>query len=253
METLAAALLGFFFAGYFVLGGADLGLGMLLPYLGRDAAERQRVTSAIWPVFLANEVWLVAAVGVFIGAFPRLESDVFTGLMLVLVPLIAGWVVRDAGVWWRVTGGGPAADWLIAGGSWIASGSWGWLIASLLNDSPTEPTSAVYGTLTTLFVLLLFLAHGLAYATLRLSGAPLQRALRLTGRGAHSVVLTSVVSAVLAVLAGARLPLAEHAAGDTALRLLVPVCLAVVPLLVAAHLWLWRVVRRGGLTPPVLF
>nr|AQW35025.1 cytochrome BD oxidase subunit II [Streptomyces griseoruber] len=247
METLAVALLGFFFVGYVVLGGADLGLGMLLPYLGRNREERHRTVSAIWPLFLANEVWLVAAAGLFIGAFPTLEGEVFSGLMVVFVPLLAGWMIRDAGLWWRAAGSGPAADWLVCGGSWLAAGGWGWLIASLLNDSPTEPTSLGLGAVTTLFVLLLFLAHGLGFAALRLTGTPLARALRLTGRGGrHSLLLTSLVSATLAVLAGARLPLSEHAASDTALALIVPLSLAALPLLLAAHLWLWRLVSRTG-------
>ncbi|WP_037685996.1 cytochrome d ubiquinol oxidase subunit II [Streptomyces aureocirculatus] len=252
METLATALLGFFFAGYFVLGGADIGLGMLAPYLGRGRDERQHVTSTMAPMFLANEVWLVASVGVFIGAFPELEGDVLSGLLPVFVPLVAGWMVRDAGLWWRVAGGPQAADWLVTGGSWVAAGSWGWVLASLLNDSPTEPISPGLGALTTLFVLLLFLAHGLAFATLRLTGAPLQRALRLTGRARYSFALTSVVIATLAILAGGRLPLSEHAASDTSLKLLVPVSVVVLPLLTAAHLWLWRLVRRGGMQPTSL-
>ncbi|MCX4743314.1 cytochrome d ubiquinol oxidase subunit II [Streptomyces antibioticus] len=256
METLAVALLGFFFVGYVVLGGADLGLGMLLPCLGRTEEERHRTVSAIWPLFLVNEVWLVAAAGLFIGAFPTLEGEVFSGLLVVFVPLIAGWMIRDAGLWWRAAGMGPAADWLVCGGSWLAAGGWGWLIASLLNDSATEPTALGLGALTTLFVLLLFLAHGLGFATLRLTGTPLARAQRLTGRGGrggrHSLLLTSLVSATLAVLAGARLPLTEHAAGDTALRLIVPLSLAALPLLLAAHLWLWRLVRRGGFRPSAL-
>ncbi|MEK8169261.1 cytochrome d ubiquinol oxidase subunit II [Streptomyces sp. M19] len=68
---LAAVLLGLFFSGYFVLGGADIGLGMLLPYLGRDRAERRGAVEAIWPLCLVHEIWLIAAAGIFVCSFPR--------------------------------------------------------------------------------------------------------------------------------------------------------------------------------------
>ena len=66
METFAYALLGLFGIGYFVLGGADIGVGMLLPFLGRD---RRLTIAAIAPFFLGNEVWLVATAGLLTAAF----------------------------------------------------------------------------------------------------------------------------------------------------------------------------------------
>ena len=53
MNTFAYVLLGFFAIGYFVLAGADIGVGMLLPFLGRD---RRLTIATIAPFFLGNEV-----------------------------------------------------------------------------------------------------------------------------------------------------------------------------------------------------
>ncbi|MDT0343378.1 cytochrome d ubiquinol oxidase subunit II [Streptomyces litchfieldiae] len=245
MELIAALLLGFFFAGYFVLGGADIGLGMLLPYLGREESERQLAVAGVWPVFLANEVWLVATAGVFIGCFPALEGELFSGLVLVLVPLLAGWMIRDAGLWWGRQA--PRAGfWLTVVGSWTLALSWGWLIASLLTDTPTEPAPPALGAVTSLAIALLFLAHGMGFAALRLSGVPFERARQVAGRGAggNSFALTSAVMFVLPLLAGARLPLSDSAASDTALRLVVPALLVILPLLLAGQVWLWRTFGR---------
>ena len=64
MDTLALALLAFFATGYFVLAGADIGTGMLTPYLGRTDRERRLVIASFAPFFLGNEVWLIATAGV---------------------------------------------------------------------------------------------------------------------------------------------------------------------------------------------
>lgn len=54
---------------YFALGGYDYGVAMLVRGVGRDEARRHAVRNAVGPFFLGNEVWLVAAVGILLGAF----------------------------------------------------------------------------------------------------------------------------------------------------------------------------------------
>ncbi|MFE1360463.1 cytochrome d ubiquinol oxidase subunit II [Streptomyces harbinensis] len=241
METLAIGLLGFFTAGYFALAGADLGLGMLLPLLGRDRADRDRIAAALAPYFLGSEVWLVAAAGVFIGCFPELEGELFTELLPVLVLLLAGWIVRDAGLWWRVHGG-RAPDVMICAGSWTVVAAWGWALAGLLGGAGGLALATVAG------VALLFAAHGLGYGALRLTGEPYRRARQLAGgpgRG-QTFALTGAVLAALPLLAGAGLPLRENAAAGPVLGLLVPALTAFVPVLLAAQLWLWRATARTG-------
>ncbi|GAA2428050.1 cytochrome d ubiquinol oxidase subunit II [Streptomyces macrosporus] len=245
MDILAAALLGFFTVGYLVLGGADLGVGMVLPHLGRDGRERRLVLAAIAPFFLGNEVWLIAAAGVFIGCFPALEGDLFSGQLVVLVPLLTGWIVRDAGLWWRgrVAHGAWQAlcDGMVTVGSWVAALSWGWLLAGLLTGDPTEPADGPAAVLTAVGVALLFAVHGLAFAALRLTGPPYERARPHAGpAGPRAFALTSLAMAAPPLAAGARLPLVDTAAQGPVLGLLVSALLAVTPLLIAAQVWLWR-------------
>ncbi|WP_415949312.1 cytochrome d ubiquinol oxidase subunit II [Streptomyces sp. KLOTTS4A1] len=121
METLAIALLGFFAVGYFVLAGADIGTGMLAPYLGRSDRERRLVIASFAPFFLGNEVWLVATAGLLIGCFPALEGELLSGQFPVVVTLLAGWVVRDMGLWLRGRVGGDRS----AGGDGSAGASAG--------------------------------------------------------------------------------------------------------------------------------
>jgi cytochrome bd ubiquinol oxidase subunit II len=63
-------LLAILFAGYFVLGGLDYGVALV----SRGRADLDRVG----PFFLGNEVWLVGAVGLLIGAFPLNEGELLS-------------------------------------------------------------------------------------------------------------------------------------------------------------------------------
>jgi len=53
-------LIAVLWTGYFVLEGFDLGVGMLLPVLGKNDAERRTLINSIGPVWDGNEVWLLS-------------------------------------------------------------------------------------------------------------------------------------------------------------------------------------------------
>ncbi|MHC0428791.1 cytochrome d ubiquinol oxidase subunit II [Streptomyces sp. O3] len=259
MESLAIALLAFFAIGYFVLAGADLGTGMLTPYLGRSDDERRLVITSFAPFFLGNEVWLIATAGLLVGCFPDLEGELLSGQFAVLVPLLAGWVVRDTGLWLRGRTGGrrwrAGCDGAVVCGSWTVALAWGWLLAALFNGSVEHPATGPVAVVTALSVAALFAAHGLGFAAGRLTGAPYERARRLVGRSRHawqSFALTAVLLAVLPVLAGAALPLADSAADGGTLAFLVPALLVVTPLLVAAQAWTWHTFRDRVTRPSYL-
>ncbi|MFE5486935.1 cytochrome d ubiquinol oxidase subunit II [Streptomyces sp. NPDC056527] len=259
MESLAIALLAFFATGYFVLAGADIGTGMLTPYLGRTDRERRLVIAAFAPFFLGNEVWLIATAGVFVGCFPDLEGELLTGQFAVLVPLLTGWIVRDVGLWSRGRGRGrvwrAVCDGAVVCGSWTVALAWGWLLAALLTGTPDETATGPTAILVALATAALFAAHGLGFATLRLTGPPYERARLLvgrTGRPWQSFALTGVLLAVLPLFAGSTLPLTDRAADGATLTLLVPALLVVTPLLVAAQAWTWRTFRHRVTRPSYL-
>ena len=97
-------------AGYVVLDGFDLGVGMLSPFLGRNDTEKRILLNSIGPVWDGNEVWLVLGGGALFAAFPLVYASLFSGfytaMMLVLFVLILRTVAiefrskRD-GVRWR--------------------------------------------------------------------------------------------------------------------------------------------------------
>lgn len=253
MDTLAYALLGFFGIGYFVLGGADIGVGMLLPFLGRD---RRLTLAAIAPFFLGNEVWLVATAGLLTALFPGLEAEVFGRVWGALVVLVSGWIVRDMGLWLRGRGDGAAwrAFWdgATVAGSWAVAASWGMAVGLLMGGG--APLFAV--TSCGVFAL-----HGAVFAALRLgTRTPLARRLApvalvtgvpcALGAGAGHLARTAPYAAGLAlllVLAWAALGTRRYGAALASSGL----AIVVVPLLAAVNLPDATAAEDAGLTVTV--
>jgi cytochrome bd ubiquinol oxidase subunit II len=50
LATVWFCLIGILWAGYFLLEGFDFGVGMLLPWVGRDEEDRNRMLGTIGPV-----------------------------------------------------------------------------------------------------------------------------------------------------------------------------------------------------------
>lgn len=84
-------LLGALLAGYAILDGFDLGVGILHP-LARTDEERRIAISSIGPIWDGNEVWLVTFGGALFAAFPEAYASIFeafyTAFMLLLFCLI---------------------------------------------------------------------------------------------------------------------------------------------------------------------
>ena len=95
----ALAVLWFFLifvliAGYFVLDGFDLGVGVLYRALAKTDAERALVRRSIGPVWDGNEVWLLTAGGALFAAFPAAYATTFSGFYLAVMLVLFGLIVR---------------------------------------------------------------------------------------------------------------------------------------------------------------
>lgn len=81
LETIWFVLWTLLWAVYFVLDGFDLGLGTLLPFLGKTEEERRIMYNAAGPFWDGNEVWLISAGGVTFAAFPKAYAVMFLSLI----------------------------------------------------------------------------------------------------------------------------------------------------------------------------
>ncbi|MBC9724082.1 cytochrome d ubiquinol oxidase subunit II [Streptomyces sp. TRM68367] len=208
LQTAWLALLGLLLGGYFVLGGYDLGVQMLLPAMGHDDTARGPALSAMGPFFLGNEVWLVAFTGVLFGAFPHLEGSLLSGLYPLIVAILVGLVTGNAAVQLRgrarTAAGRRRWDALVVLGGALPALCWGLIVGLLLRGLPRRPDGSFHvgtGDVLHPFVLscgvamaLLLAAHGAAFLALR-SAAP-----EAAARAAHTGRTLLRATAAIAVL-----------------------------------------------------
>jgi len=107
--------------GFFFLEGFDFGVGMLVPFLGKNDQGRRLVINTVGPHWDGNEVWLLTAGGAMFAAFPGWYSTLFSGLYLPLFLVLVGLILRGVAFeyrskrdskTWRTTW-----DWLLSIGS----------------------------------------------------------------------------------------------------------------------------------------
>jgi len=92
--ALAASMI----AVFVVLDGFDFGVGMLHLFVAKTDAERKLVFRTIGPVWDGNEVWLLAAGGTLVLAFPTLYAKAFSGFYLPLMVVLWLLVFRALGI-----------------------------------------------------------------------------------------------------------------------------------------------------------
>lgn len=245
MDVLWYAVLALLLTGYFATEGFTIGVGMLLPVLGRGQGGRDRLVAAVAPFVLAGEVWLVAAAGALFGAFPVLEGEVLFALYPLVVGLLVAWILRDAGLWFRRRADGAAwrAFWdgVLCLGSWGLAMLWGLTLAALVD----LPGGAALGV--TAVVAGAFAFHGWTFTGWRLPGE-FTRARRGGAALWGSAALAAAPAAVpLLIMAPQVL---QHAAPSGTLNVLTLTVAPFAPLGVAAQVWVWRTFGRRGSAVP---
>jgi cytochrome d ubiquinol oxidase subunit II len=93
-------LLGILLAGYAMLDGFDLGVGILHP-LARDDEERRIFISSIGPIWDGNEVWLVTFGGALFAAFPEAYATIFSAFYTMVMLLLAMLILRATSIEFR--------------------------------------------------------------------------------------------------------------------------------------------------------
>ena len=83
---------------FVVLDGWDIGAGALYFLVAKNDPERRQVIAAIGPLWSWHEVWLVAAGGTFVLAFPELMAVSFSGFYLALWMVLWSFVLRGISI-----------------------------------------------------------------------------------------------------------------------------------------------------------
>ena len=137
-------------AGYAILDGFDLGVGILHFLVPRSAEDRRQALASIAPVWDGNEVWLLSAGGALFAAFPPVYATVFSGFYLAMMLVLLGLIVRAVCIEARNRGTSPAwrrfFDHGFAMGSMLVALLLGVAVGNLMRGLPLNARSEYAGT-----------------------------------------------------------------------------------------------------------
>ena len=100
LNVLWFVLLGVLLAGYAILDGFDLGVGML-HLTAEDDLQRRVILNSIGPLWDGNEVWLVTFGGAMFAAFPETYATVFSGFYMAFFLLLFALILRAVSLEFR--------------------------------------------------------------------------------------------------------------------------------------------------------
>lgn len=243
LAVLWFGIVAFFFVGYFVLDGFDFGVGMALPFLGRDDTDRRVMINTIGPVWDLNETWVIVGGAALFAAFPEWYATLFSGFYLALLLILLALIAR--GVSFEYRHQRPDARWkrwfdgMIVVGSALPAFLWGVAFANIVQGVALNAHHDYTGTLFDLLngyallggltTLLLFFTHGVVFVSLKTDGDLRLRARKLATRsGAAAIVVAAVFL------------------GWTALNHFSPVFLALAILAAVALICSWIANLRGA-------
>ncbi|GAB2516051.1 cytochrome d ubiquinol oxidase subunit II [Paramicrobacterium agarici] len=185
-----------FFIGYFVLDGFDFGVGMSLPFLGKDDTDRRVLINTIGPVWDLNETWVIVAGAMLFAAFPEWYATLFSGFYLPLLVILIALILR--GVSFEYRHQRPERRWkqrfdrMIVFGSAVPAFLWGVAFANIVRGVPLDENHDFAGSIVDLLgpyallggltTLLLFFTHGAVFVALKTDGDIRRRARALATR-----------------------------------------------------------------------
>ncbi len=190
LNTVWFILIGVLFTGFFFLEGFDYGVGILLPFLGKDDQDRRLIINTIGPFWDGNEVWLVTAGGAMFAAFPHWYATTFSGFYLPLVLLLLTLIVRGVAFEFRSKDRNPRWrhlwDWLLFLGSIVPALLWGVALSNFLRGVPVDASKEYVGGFFNLLnplalacglaAVLVFAFHGAIFLNLKTAGELSERA-----------------------------------------------------------------------------
>jgi len=188
-------VIAFFWTGFFILEGFDLGVGSLHMVVGKTDLERRVAINSIGPFWDGNEVWLIVAGAGTFAAFPLWYASMFSSLYLAVMLVILALILRGVSFEYRGKVDSPrwraTWSWTLTIGSLLLPLLLGIALGDLLEGLPINSAGNFTGNFGDLFtgygvwfgvtLLALSLAHGATYLNLKTTGVVQERAHRLAG------------------------------------------------------------------------
>jgi cytochrome bd ubiquinol oxidase subunit II len=193
------------FIGYSLLDGFDLGIGALMPFIGKTRQEKDILMNSIGPVWDGNEVWLVTGGGALFAAFPNAYATAFSGFYLAMMLVLFALIFRAVSIEFRGQDKAGAAIWekSFFAGSAASAVLFGVALGNVVYGVPLDNKMEFTGNFFTLLrpVPLLFgitgftaiLLQGASYAVMKTEGELLKRSFRAVSILAWVNLITAIV------------------------------------------------------------
>nr|WP_290578693.1 cytochrome d ubiquinol oxidase subunit II [Ketobacter sp.] len=94
-------LVGVLLIGFALTDGFDMGVGALLPLLGKTDDQRRIIINTVGPHWEGNQVWFVTAGGALFAAWPLVYASAFSGMYAALIITLMALFLRPVGFDYR--------------------------------------------------------------------------------------------------------------------------------------------------------
>lgn len=194
-------LLGVLLIGFALTDGFDMGVGALLPFVGRTDAERRVAINTVGPVWEGNQVWFILGGGAIFAAWPPLYAVSFSGFYLAMFVVLAALILRPVGFKYRSKRESAAWrsgwDWALFVGGAVPALIFGVAVGNVLQGVPFQLTVDLFSEyagpfhmkflgllnpfalLAGIVSLTMLVTHGAAWLSLKTDGVVAERARRI--------------------------------------------------------------------------
>jgi cytochrome d ubiquinol oxidase subunit II len=243
LNTVWFVLVTVLFVGFFFLEGFDYGVGILLPFLGKNGKERRAIINTIGPVWDGNEVWMLTAGGAMFASFPHVYATLFSGFYLALVLMLAALILRGVAFEFRSKREEACWqnrwDWAIFIGSLLPALLWGVAVGNLMRGVAIDKNMYYWGGLLPLLnpysivgglvFVALFSMHGANFLSLKIEG-------EIADRASKTGFRLWIVATLLTVIFVAWTFFSTDILTKPGVNGMIPACLAAIALLVSGYL-----------------
>ncbi len=133
-------LIGVLLIGFAIMDGHDMGVGSLLPFLGKNDEERRVIINTVGAHWEGNQVWFVTGGGAIFAAWPLIYATAFSGFYWAMMAALWAMFFRPVGFKYRSMMPSPtwrnAWDWGIFVGSFVPALIFGVAFGNVLQGVP---------------------------------------------------------------------------------------------------------------------
>ncbi|CAJ0797331.1 Cytochrome bd-I ubiquinol oxidase subunit 2 [Ralstonia psammae] len=94
-------LIGALLIGFAIMDGHDMGVGTLLPFVGKTDDERRVAINTIGPHWDGNQVWFITGGGAIFAAWPLVYATAFSGFYWAMLAVLWALFFRPVGFDYR--------------------------------------------------------------------------------------------------------------------------------------------------------